>query len=140
MWGLRNGRAQKDWNIITAPEVLAEYNRELMTHNTVPRLVEQGLQFQPQAQTQTMFTIYTSNSIQKENITTATGAIAATSSGATKLGWPMFFIRPEAFTFGVRDRAIVTQEPFTPANVSAHKYVSTRVKSCLPPMTFAASA
>ena len=121
--GFRGGRVRKDWNILTTEEVLAEYNRELMEKNTVTRLVEQGLQFQPQPTSNTIFTIYTSNSIVKENITVATGRFAAAASGSTKQCWPIFFIRPEAFTFGVRDRAVITQAPFTPANVSANEYV-----------------
>ena len=121
--GFRGGRVRKDWNVLTTEEVLAEYNRELMEKETVPRLVEQGLQFQPQPTSNTIFTIYTSNTLVKEDITVASGRFASRASGSTKKCWPIIFIRPEAFTFGVRDRAVVTQEPFSPANVSANEYV-----------------
>ena len=117
--GLYGGEQTVPWNIIWGPEVHAEYNRALMAKGiNVDRLTTQGLQFQPQVQSQTIFNVYVSNSFVQEDVTTATGRFAAQSSAATKKTHPIAFVRPGWATFGVRDRAVVTQEPFTPANVS----------------------
>ena len=123
-YGARGG-VVRHWRVLCGNEVFAEFNRATMEKN-VDSLILSGMQFTPNRQAQTIFTIYPLPALSTQegrvNMNTTTGAIEAAASANTKLAFPIFFIRPEAFTFGVRDRAVAVTEPFSPHSFSDKWY------------------
>ena len=123
-YGARGG-VVRNWPVLVGNEIFAEFTRATMEKN-VDSLIISGMQFTPNTQQQTIFTLYPLPALSKTsgrvNMNTTTGKIEAASSASTKLCYPIFFIRPEAFTFGVRDRAVAVRQPFSMPDFAATWY------------------
>ena len=123
-YGARGG-VVRNWNVLVGNEIFAEFTRATMEKN-VDDLILSGMQFTPNRQQQTIFTLWPLPLLSKEsgrvNMNTTTGKIENAASASTKLCYPIFFIRPEAFTFGVRSRAVAVEQPFQTPNFNAFWY------------------